>query len=256
MLDFNKPFTIPVTLSFDDYIYMNDDVRIAIGSLWVPEDEMENLRDPYNYHHIRVPSDLIATATVPLPDFVLSFNKFETTIHTDLDDCVVVMNNSIGLMVMKPKENDDGWEMAIPKESLSSDLWELPENKADLNLFAGLLLEIWYGVQIALLHPQLKTVFEHPSKEKVYTRVGTGKDRKRITKYVRKHYITAEDIDMALCVNEHKVFARRTMAWYVIGHWRQYKNGTRKFIKGYWKGPLRETKRNTDGGRIRELVLN
>jgi hypothetical protein len=32
------------------------------------------------------------------------------------------------------------------------------------------------------------------------------------------------------------------MLWWVIGHWREYKNGKRVFIKGYWKGPGRYSK--------------
>ena len=90
-------------------------------------------------------------------------------------------------------------------------------------------------------------------KEKVYEREGKGRERKRVVRYVRKHYITADDVDEVLYGKGHRDFERKTMAWYVIGHWRQYQNGTRKFIKGYWKGPLREMKRNFDGGRLREI---
>ena len=42
-------------------------------------------------------------------------------------------------------------------------------------------------------------------------------------------------------------------AWYVIGHYRHYKNGKTGWVNGYWKGALRETKKSFDEGRQRIL---
>lgn len=236
----------------DDYIYFTEELRVKLSSLWLSEEDIKTLHNSYYYTNVRIPSDLIISKTVPLQHFVLNFGGTETTIHTDLDDSDIAMIGDLGLMVYSLKENG-GWEMRLLNiNGLKVDDEDFVE---DVREFAHILLEVWYSLQIALLHPEIKTVFQNPKREKIYTRQGSGKDRKRIVKYVRKHYITAEDIDEALYGHGHRDFERKTMAWYVIGHWRQYKNGTRKFINGYWKGPLREIKCNLDGGRVRQLAI-
>ena len=239
----------------DDVICCDEDTRIALASLWVNPDEMHKIKDLNYYDSVSIPTDLIVGRTIPLQHLVLDAYDQKTVIHVDLEDEHVVMINEIGLMVFVLKE-DGGWQVAMNKGLMNNpNLLDDPETSQDVAMYAHLLLEIWYGIQIALIHPQLRILFKNPAKEKVYLRQGKGKDRKRVVKYVRKHYITAEGIDEALYGKGHKDFERKTMAWYVIGHWRQYKNGTRKFINGYWKGPLREMKRNLDGGRIRQLAI-
>ena len=110
----------------------------------------------------------------------------------------------------------------------------------------------WYGIQIMLLHPQLKTIFSHPQQKLIYDSKSTP-HHKRITKYIKTHYIRSEDIDVALN-NEDKKIHRKTLAWYVIGHWRHLKSGKRIFIQGYWKGELRDLKKNLDECRERIIV--
>jgi len=42
----------------------------------------------------------------------------------------------------------------------------------------------------------------------------------------------------------------------VTGHWREYQSGKKVFIKGYWKGALRNTPPTDIKSRNRELIIN
>jgi len=118
---------------------------------------------------------------------------------------------------------------------------DLPE--ADVGQHAVSLLETWYGIQIALLHPVVKDVFRRPRTivDRDYRHKGKG--RKRKVKYIKQHVINATAIDIALDGGSPGI-TRRTLAWYVIGHWRTYPDGRKVFIKPYWKGALRDLRRN------------
>lgn len=116
-------------------------------------------------------------------------------------------------------------------------------------------LNMWYGVQISLLNPKLKTIIGKGVKAKYSGECGGSKKAldkkgKRKAHYVKRHVIGNSDIDNVM--SEHG-FTRKTMAWYVIGHWRSYKDGKKVFIQPYWKGPLRATQKNLDD--IRERVV-
>ena len=56
--------------------------------------------------------------------------------------------------------------------------------------------------------------------------------------------------------DDHKKINRKCLCWYVIGHWREYKNGNKIFIQGYWKGALRNAKKNYDDGRERIIDVS
>jgi hypothetical protein len=68
--------------------------------------------------------------------------------------------------------------------------------------------------------------------------------------------MNATDIKNAF---EKRGFVRKSMIWYVTGHWREYKSGKRIFIQGYWKGALRHSKDDVIPNlepRERELVTS
>lgn len=100
------------------------------------------------------------------------------------------------------------------------------------------ILSVWYGIQIALLNPYVKDVFRTETIRKTGFNPN-GKKRKSVVKYVRHHYLNPGALSPD---TENGQFLRKTMAWYVCGHWRHYQNGNTIFIQPYWKGPLRETK--------------
>lgn len=91
--------------------------------------------------------------------------------------------------------------------------------------------------------------------------VPNGKKRRRQVTYVRKHVIPNHAVQDAMTNSPlvhrddnttHRTFTRRTLAWYVIGHWRKTRDG-KTFIRGHWRGPLRQVKQNLDEGRDRKI---
>lgn len=124
--------------------------------------------------------------------------------------------------------------------------------KMYMDFLAGITNEFlgtWYCIQIALLHPRIKEVFHHPKEIKYNRKVSNAKKRK--TEYIKYHYLNKDEIEEKLYVNKNK---KHCLCWYVIGHWRNYKNGNKTFVQGYWKGALRSTKKNYDVGRERVVI--
>lgn len=115
-------------------------------------------------------------------------------------------------------------------------------------------MSTWYGIQIALLHPTVQEVFRRPKVERVFDpKPADPRKRKRITRYVKKHVINADEVRKAAS-GKGQEYTRHTLVWYVIGHWRNYANGKKVFIQPYWKGALRHLKMDLDG-REREIVI-
>lgn len=119
-----------------------------------------------------------------------------------------------------------------------------------------LCLATWYGIQIALLHPTVRDVFRNPA------RIPTEKSNKKAknhgkrppVRYIKKHIITPNELEeLVYGVSCSKSFRRKALIWYVIGHWRTYKNGRKVFIQPYWKGALRDTNKNRS--REREIII-
>ena len=114
-------------------------------------------------------------------------------------------------------------------------------------------MHIWYDIQVALLNPVIETVFaENSSKVPLEPAKPAGKNKRAKIRYVKRHIIRMNDVNAAL---EKRGFTRHTNLWYVTGHWREYQNGKKVFIKGYWKGALRSLKEtNVETTRDREIV--
>ena len=113
--------------------------------------------------------------------------------------------------------------------------------------FVSNLLSTWYGIQIALLHPQVREVFRNPRTVIDKPAPQSGKNRKkRPVRYVKEHVLNADDLDRIIYGDgedgEKRRINRRALVWYVIGHWRTQKNGKKVFVQPYWKGALRELK--------------
>ena len=133
---------------------------------------------------------------------------------------------------------------------------KLPEDlESELYHWAHLGITIYYAIMVALLNPCIKEVFlKNSSAMPMSTGKATGRNKRAKIRYVKRHIMNAADIKNAF---EKRGFIRRTMIWYVTGHWREYKNGKRIFIQGYWKGALRDIKAATDLAeeRDREIVV-
>ena len=72
----------------------------------------------------------------------------------------------------------------------------------------------------------------------------------RVLKLIRNVYINENTIERF-----KREFTRHIDAWYVMGHWRQYKSGKKVWIKGYWKGENKD-KKNSELKRIREVSID
>ena len=159
-----------------------------------------------------------------------------------------VKAETINLEVSGILVKDDKWGIALLNNSkISSE-----DNYYAGELFSGFLTN-YIGIQMALLHPEIKDVFSVKT-----TAVGDNgrllskkaTKRQRVARYVKVRTINQNKLHE---VQNKRQFTRKCQAWFVLGHWRQYKDGHRTFIQGYWKGPLREYKRNFDNVRIREV---
>ena len=132
------------------------------------------------------------------------------------------------------------------------DIVDMSDDKVG-NMFGidgNIAVETMYAIECALLNPVILNVFQ---KKETKIPVSTGKQTKHnkraAIRYVKKHYLTASEIHDELKAHG---FTRKALVWYVTGHWREYKNGKRIFIQGYWKGALRKSKQGET--RDRELI--
>lgn len=127
--------------------------------------------------------------------------------------------------------------------------------ETDLMHMLGPIIGAWVCTQIILLHPTLKYIFDKP---KI---IGFDKNGKKVKKkkqavsYIRKHKITTGDIDKELFpfTQERGSHTITCPYWYVIGHWRHYKDH-KTWIPGYWKGSMRDLKNKQIEPRERKIV--
>jgi len=123
----------------------------------------------------------------------------------------------------------------------------------EIRIYGNQLLLTWYSIQISLLHPQIKCLYKIDDPKIRNSKKKKSKQTKRHTKLIRKMYLNEEDVDRV--INPKKNVNWKTLVWYVCGHFRHYKTGRTIFIQPYWKGALREVKRNLDEGRDREIAV-
>ena len=127
-------------------------------------------------------------------------------------------------------------------------------------------LSHWYEIQIALLNPLTKVVFNSCKVPDNNSRSKTKSGKKRPLKYIRRisvDFRKLNDIltptgDRGIVVeNGDSSFVRKTMLWHVAGFWRKTKSGKLSFVQGHWRGPLRDMAQETTASpRERELVIN
>lgn len=211
-----------------------------------------------------VPTDLITSRNVPMPDFQLKFDNIrggyvytfntlfpeqsggEYEVHVRTDSAAFIFT----------VENDfSGWQgYTVPLTEEANNAWYHgdKETRDAFKTLRALLLADWYAVQMCALHPKIKEVFSNPRLSPIRKANPKRKKKQRVCGFIKVHQVGEKEVSNAL--GGHGEFCRKTLCWYVIGHWREYKNGKRKFIQGYWKGPLRGMKMNLDDGRERRIT--
>lgn len=236
-----------------DEIIVNHDVYEAI----------RELRGSIVGDDVDLVSDIIWSKTIPLRDFIASVGEdriryciFEDAIKA-LDDAPTGRTLLVG--ALQELGGNAFWLFGVTKGENRADIStefydEYGNSHSNSKILDTVksLWKFWHGVQLALLHPQTKEVFANPKIVKERRRVKdetTGK-RKRETWYIRRHVIGEESIKQST-----REIKRHCLAWYVVGHWRHYKDGSVTYVNGYWKGELRHMKRNIDQGRNRKVVV-
>ena len=232
---------------------------------------------------ISIPSDIFFSTIIPLMEFHLHIND----ISFDGEVCdtrIVVFNDIYRLSNIDDDEEVDvgaiiitmfgGGDIILPltvKKGVDFMLakFELGYNnipKSARNMYQANMpayivinaiceyLLTWYGIQIALLHPDMKEILSLG--RPVSFHGSSSKRGKKKVRYIRKHIITVDDIEAKMRVAEEVAgITRHTSAWYVMGHWRTCKSGKKTFIKGYWKGPNRNQKESPEELREREVII-
>lgn len=200
--------------------------------------------------------------------FTMQINKycdvdFVAEIFLDKDNLTCFISDKI-LSVIKFSPNDSdslkNFTINMIKSAIKHDEETLEEDNTilinDDDIFI-INLRLWYNIQVALLHPTIKDVFAHPRLESITKETTVRKKgkvvKKRTVKYIKRHVINPDNIERK---KNNRSFNRRTLAWYVVGHWRTCPKSKKKyFVKGFWKGELREAKIHESELRKREIVI-
>lgn len=198
------------------------------------------------------PADIYEQDNIPLKDVALIYsingNTFPFRIIISEIDRTISKDVVVGTI---SEEDGTAFPILHSKSKLfvapimSEDGKATSEEEKEFDEILNDILKVWYRIQVLLLHPRVE-VFERKAvlqklkgKDKI-----TASNNGRKVKYIKHYYITPEDID--LMINGDRHYKRKCLSWYVIGHYREYKNGKKIFIQGYWKGELRALKRNFD----------
>lgn len=218
----------------------------------------------------KIPVDLFMSETIPLRDVAFRLDIFSEFEDYD-NDCLrciykdknlyLIYSSKFDVLCLKTRCVDDHVEIDPSVMYLkNSSLYNLGysgyqySTKLAVHSLAEYFLGIWYEVQHILLNPYIhEPVFNKSSKVKqnvdgyIIQQRPTDK-RKRRTRYIRYKEFNTAIAHSDILRNRH------TLCWYVIGHTRHYKSGKKVWIDGYWKGPLRNTKKNLDDGRERIIT--
>lgn len=246
-----------------DYIVYDKETYNAFNNYLIKSLEIK--RDIF---YQQIPNDIFVAKTIPLPDVVFksSFgNEGSSDIHIRCvyaqDKLIIAIfrKGELGSAVIAKQDSDstyalDGANIYIEDLNFYDKI--IQDYKIEVRwVTLGVATHIfahWYALQIMMLNPVIKErLFEKDRKEKLHvssdyilgSEINTSKKRK--AKYVKYKRITNTIIHSDILRKKH------VLCWYVIGHYRHYKNGTKSWVNGYWKGPLRELQKNLDDGRER-----
>lgn len=201
----------------------------------------------------------IIDALAPGKSFVIGKAKINNIKMKDEEGDKNFFANFICVLIVKYQENALGFTTLPSTEYCNyalipdTELKRKCQRSLDHVMFENLFL--WYAIQIFMLNPITKELFSKPKVIRYSIKPKGGKDKKRKIAYKRVHTINAEELENSIYGGDRS-FNRKCLCWYVIGHWREYKNGKKVFIQGFWKGALRETKKNYDEGRERIIADN
>ena len=252
-------------------------VRKRLNAL-IPRDHTDEI----NHNSVIIRGDIFVAGTVPSPNIEMHWGGSKARIFILDKDTII---NSI-------KEYDDKNPFVIGKVEVHTPTDKgIQKIEMALIMFTNLMLEwspiikvsnaifnasdealrilaleackvrdlffaSYYGIQLALLNPVIAERFHRetvPYEDKTAVNK-RGNKKKPPKRYVKR--ITIDDISDIEISREKKAHHIKEPFWWVTGHWREYKSGKRIFIKGYWKGILRDAAEDIQSTpREREIVF-
>lgn len=260
-----------------DYVIWNDKSGEIIGDFLTKIGIMNGTDDDHKlWMNEGVPADIVIDDTVSLNDFVLQAYIYKDDSATELygifsirlllynEKLYIAIHDSYHnhIFVMTASVHSHKFKIDTDIVYTSIDLNRPQLDIEALNFatrfnfrMSNVILVFWYGINVMMLNPEIKDfAFSETRKAKApKNKIIQGKQernqRKRKAKYVKYKYLNND-----ILTSEKSPLVRKTLCWYVIGHYRTYKKtGKRIWIKGYWKGPMRKAHKNFDEGRERIL---
>ena len=254
-------------------------MRVRLNSL-IPKDCVGDRPDL-----VMIRGDIFVAGTVPSPNIELCYG--------DTRARILILDKDVIMNIIKENKNEDRPFYIGKVEIITPTDTDKGPQKIEiaLSMFSNLVLEwspiirvsnvifnasddvlqilaveackirdlffsAYYGIQIALLNPVIAERFHRetiPYEDKTpISRKGNKK--KPPKRYVKR--ITIDDLSDIEFSREKKAHHIKEPFWWVSGHWREYKSGKKIFIKGYWKGILRDAAEDIQSTpREREIVF-
>ena len=233
---------------------------------------------------IIVRGDIIVAGTIPSPDIEMVIPEMHVkgrVFILDKDDILESIRNTekghpfiIGFIDITVLDNikfkialrmfDNLVFDWIPIVKVPNPIYQLENEQAqreaieEVSSFRDMLFLSWYGIQIALLNPVLEARFHRETVPYEDNKKRSTNKKKAPKRYVKK--ITLGDISDITFAKEKGRHQIKEPFWWVTGHWRNQatRDGHKRiFIKGYWKGILREVaEEKNQEPREREIVFD
>lgn len=267
-----------------DRIVLDNESSQKLLSMWRPPTFKRE--EAKCFTELFPPSDLLVSGTLPILDMEIQYTDYHYQEDGYLTDRVVIFNNYKELVaIARDQKESSVVGIVLPYGTFSKGEYQRKRSKffgvilynsgsdrlyMDTNVgyfgepteslmqalqstetfhmlgYLTDIMEMWYGIQLTLLHPSIKEVILNgkvtrvESVESQMSSMKTKKGKKvKKVKYVKRRVIDNRVFEEAFPPNS---IQRRTQVWWVLGHYREYRNGMRIWIDGYWKGPLRDLK--------------
>lgn len=248
-------------------------------------------------HNIEIPSDIFISGTVPLETMEILMcylHNFSDGVTLEVGthavvyirhDCksrirqkmpfgvlvhtIFIENANVTRLYLIGCSETDNYIETAPISAYFSNDSEFMERQVHHNdsfpkyaaTLANNSMAVYYGSQIALLHPQVKEIIKSSDRRSSKEPIELAEDinatpKKKKAKYIRHHTIDNTAYNKIIyggrTTEDGKPnYKRHTMSWYVIGHWRHYNDGRKIFIQPHWRGPLRQAASNTKPTKTR-----
>ena len=95
-----------------------------------------------------------------------------------------------------------------------------------------ILMQYWYTLQLSMIHPVMKHLYEQKRKIKDRRKYMLGNKCEKLVRHMNCINVNADKIEGLYDLANFD----KSSSSYVVGHWRTYKSGKKSFVSPYWKG--------------------